>query len=181
MYYDQEYTTISDSLENYREVAQRAMQVGVTVYGIILVLFLFLFPGSQRKVLSTMKAMGTHRRYKVAQVVMTSAGILVPGAVIGTLAGMLLWQRVINALAESVGTAVTLEMDIVTLITVALGQLALTLILTVLLALPMTRDNPLRSQGCGTPQSYHSLGSASGKRLDCHNPYPKKRKHGEQK
>lgn len=140
VYYDQEYTTISDSLENYREVAQRAMQVGVIVYGIILVLFLFLFPGSQRKVLSTMNAMGTHRRYKVAQVVMTSAGILVPGAVIGTLAGMLLWQRVINALAESVGTAVTLEMDIVTLITVALGQLALALILTVLLALPMTRD-----------------------------------------
>ena len=140
VYYDQEYTTISDSLENYREVAQRAMQVGAIVYGIILVLFLFLFPGSQRKVLSTMNAMGTHRRHKVAQVVMTSAGILVPGAVIGTLAGMLLWQRVINALAESVGTAVTLEMDIVTLITVALGQLALALILTVLLALPMTRD-----------------------------------------
>ncbi len=140
VYYDQEYTTISDSLENYREVAQRAMQVGVIVYGIILVLFLFLFPGSQRKVLSTMNAMGTHRRYKVAQVVMTSAGILVPGAVIGTMAGMLLWQRVINALAESVGTAVTLEVDIVTLIMVALGQLALALILTVLLALPMTRD-----------------------------------------
>lgn len=140
VYYDQEYTTISDSLENYREVAQRAMQVGVIVYGIILVLFLFLFPGSQRKVLSTMNAMGTHRRYKVAQVVMTSAGILVPGTVIGTMAGMLLWQRVINALAESVGTAVTLEMDIVTLLTVALGQLALALVLTVLLALPMTRD-----------------------------------------
>lgn len=140
VYYDQGYTTISDSLQNYREVAQRAMQVGVIVYGIILVLFLFLFPGSQRKVLSTMNAMGTHRRYKIAQVVMTSAGILVPGAVIGTLAGMLLWQRVINALAESVGTTVTLEMDIVTLIMVALGQLALALMLTVLLALPMTRD-----------------------------------------
>lgn len=140
VYYDQEYTTISDSLQNYREVAQRAMQVGVIVYGIILVLFLFLFPGSQRKVLSTMNAMGTHRRYKIAQVVMTSAGILAPGAVIGTLAGMLLWQRVINALAESVGTAVTLEMDIVTIIMVALGQLVLALVLTVLLALPMTRD-----------------------------------------
>lgn len=140
VYYDQEYTTISDSLQNYREVAQRAMQVGVIVYGIILVLFLFLFPGSQRKVLSTMNAMGTHRRYKIAQVVMTSAGILVPGAVIGTLAGMLLWQRVINALAESVGTAVTLELDIVTLVMVSLGQLILALVLTVLLALPMTRD-----------------------------------------
>lgn len=140
VYYDQGYTAIAKTLHDYQTVSRRAMVIGVVVYSVILLLFLLLFPGSQRKVLTIMGAMGTHRRYKVKQVVMTSAGILVPGTVIGTMVGMLLWQRVINALAESVGTAVTLEMDIVTLIMVALGQLALALIMTVLLALPMTRD-----------------------------------------
>lgn len=140
VYYDQGYTTISESLHNYKEVAQRAMMVGMIVYGVILVLFLLLFPGSQRKVLVTMTGLGTQRKYKFAQVVMTSAGILVPGSVVGSVAGMLLWQKVIDALAESVGAAISLEMDIVTLIVVALGQLALALMLTALLALPMTKD-----------------------------------------
>ena len=143
VYYDQGYSTISASLHNYKEVAQRAMMVGVIVYGVILVLFLLLFPGSQRKVLSTMKALGTHRRCKITHVFMYGAGILLPGTVIGTGAGMLLWQRVVNALAESVGTAITLEMDMITLIAVALVQLALALLLTALLALPMTRDQGL--------------------------------------
>lgn len=116
------------------------MQIGFVVYGVILVLFLLFFPGGQRKVLSTMKALGTHRKFKIAQVVVTSVGILVPGTVIGTVAGMLLWQRVISALAKSVGAAVTLEMDIVTLVMVALGQLTLAFVLTALLAFPMTRD-----------------------------------------
>ena len=140
IYYDQGYTTISGNLHNYKEVSQRALLVGMVVYGGILLLFLLLFPGSQGKVLLTMHALGAQRKCKVAQVVMTSAGILIPGTVTGILTGMLLWQRIINALAESASAAVTLEMDIVTFTMVALGQLVLALVLTVLIALPMTRD-----------------------------------------
>ena len=116
------------------------MLVGLAVYGVILALFLLLFPGSQRKALATMHALGAKRRQKIAQVFVSGAGILIPGTVIGAAAGALLWRRVTDALAESAGAGITLEMDGLTLLAVALGQLALACLLTLLLALPMTRD-----------------------------------------
>ena len=143
VFYDQEYTTISDSLENYREVAQRAMMIGFVVYGVVLVLFLLFFPGSQGKALSTMKALGTPSRYKMAHVFMNSASILIPGTVIGAALGMLLWQKVIDAIAESVGAAVTLGMDAMSLVLIALAQMVLAFLLTALIAIPMSRNHGL--------------------------------------
>lgn len=141
VFYDQEYTTISDSLENYREVAQRAMMIGFVVYGVVLVLFLLFFPGSQGKALATMKALGTQRRYKIAHVFMNSAGILIPGTVIGAALGMLLWHKVIDVIAESVGAAVALEMDAMSLVLIALSQMVLAFMLTALIAIPLSRNH----------------------------------------
>lgn len=143
VFYDQGYTEIANSLHNYRQMAQRAMVIGLIVYGVILVLFLLFFPGSQGKVLSTMNALGTQRRYKIAHVFMNSAGILIPGTIIGAALGMLLWQKVIGVIAESVGAAVTLEMDAISLILIALTQMFLAFILTALIAIPMSRNHRL--------------------------------------
>ncbi len=140
VYYDQGYTEISQSVHDYKTVAQRALLVGSIVYGAILVLFLFLFPGSQRKTLSTMNALGAPRKYKIAQIFMSGIGILIPGTAIGVAMGARLWQRVTAALTESAGIAITLEMDITALIIIALGQLALASLLTAALSIPMTRD-----------------------------------------
>lgn len=140
VFYDQEYTTISDSLENYREVAQRAMLVGFVVYGVVLVLFLLLFPGSQGKALTTMRALGAQRGYRIAHVFMNSVSILIPGTVIGAALGMLLWQKLIDVIAESAGAAVTLEMDAMSLILIALTQMFLACLLTAMMAIPMTRN-----------------------------------------
>lgn len=146
VFYDQEYTTISNSLENYRAVAERAMMLGLVVYGVVLVLFLLFFPGSQGKVLATMKALGTQRKYKIAHVFMNSAGILIPGTVIGAALGMLLWQEVVGKIADSVNVAVTLEMDVMSLILIALLQMILAFALTALMVIPMTRDYGLRKR-----------------------------------
>lgn len=143
VFYDQEYTTISDSLQNYREVAQRAMLVGVAVYAVILTLFLLFYPGSQGKALATMTALGTQRKYKFAHVFMSGTGILIPGTVIGSALGMLLWQEMIDMIAGTVDTAVTLEMDVGIFLQIALSQLLLALVLTALIAIPMARTKGL--------------------------------------
>lgn len=140
VYYDQGYSTIAQSLHDYQEVARRAMLVGITVYGIIMILYLFLFPGSQGSVLSTMSALGTQRRYKLAHVTMIGTGGLIPGTLIGTVTSILLWQSVSDAFAEAAGTTITMELDPVILLAVALAQLLIALALTLLMALPMTKE-----------------------------------------
>ncbi len=139
-YYDQEYTTIIDTLTNYRGVAQKAMIVGIVVYAVILLLFLLLFPGSQGKTLATMTALGAKRGQKIRQVFIGSMGILLPGSLIGTISGILLWETVVSKLAESIGESVSLEMEPSLLIGIAAAQFGVTLILTLLLALPMSRN-----------------------------------------
>ncbi len=140
VYYDQEYTTVVDTLMNYREVAQKAMIVGMVVYAVILLLFLLLFPGSQGKTLTVMTALGAKRGQKIWQVWIGSVGILLPGSLIGAVLGMLLWETVISRLAGSIGESVTLEMEPSVLLGIAAAQLALALLLTLLLALPMSRN-----------------------------------------
>ncbi len=146
LFHGQEYITIVDSLMNYRGVAQKAAIVGLVVYGVILLLFLVLFPGSQSRSLSTMHALGAERGQRITQVFMSSAGILVPGSILGCLTGMLLWGKVISWLAESAGEAVTLKMEPLVMLGIALAQLALALALTLLLALPMSRDQGIRKR-----------------------------------
>lgn len=143
VFYDQGYTEIAQSLNDYQEVAQRAVLIGTVVYGVLMLLFLLFFPGSQKKPLSTMRALGAPRKQKVAHLLMISAGICVPGTAIGVLAGMLLWQRVVEVLAENAGAMVTLKMDLASLCLVALAQLILMIVLTLLLSIPMTRERGL--------------------------------------
>lgn len=146
VYYDQEYTTIVDALMNYRDVAQKAMIVGIAVYAVILLLFLLLFPGSQGRTLNTLNALGAKRGQRIAQVFFSGVGILLPGTLMGMLSAMLLWSNVVSRLAESVGEMVTLEMEPIVLGGIALAQLVLALLLTALLALPMTRNRGIRKR-----------------------------------
>ncbi len=146
VYYDRGYTTVADTLMNYREVAQKAMVIGIVVYGVVLLLFLLLFPGGQGRNLNTMNALGAKRGQRMAQVFYSGAGILLPGSMIGCLVGMLLWGDVVRRLAESAGTPVSLKMEPIVLVGIALVQLALALLLTALLALPMSRDKGIRKR-----------------------------------
>ncbi|MCD7755192.1 MAG: ABC transporter permease [Firmicutes bacterium] len=143
VYYDQEYTTIMDTLMNYLEIAEKAMLIGIVVYAVILLLFLLLFPGSQGRVLNTMNALGAERSQQIAQVFLSGAGILLPGTILGTLLGASLWSRVVRGLAEGAGVAMTLKMEPMVLIGIALVQLILALLLNALLSLPMTRSKDI--------------------------------------
>ncbi len=146
VYYDQEYTTIVDTLMNYREAAEKAMLVGMVVYAVILLLFLLLFPGSQGKTLGIMTALGAKRGQKIGQILVSSMGVLLPGSLIGIVCGILLWEMVLGKLTESVGQTVVLEMEPWVLAGIASAQFALALFLTLLCALPMSRNTAMRKR-----------------------------------
>lgn len=137
---DQGYAEVHDSLHNYQVVAEQAMTVGVVVYGIILLLFLFLFPAMQGKVLSTMGSLGAMRREKLQHMALSSLGVLVPGTVLGLILGCALWQRVVSELMSSARVVLSLELDVLSLALIALVQLLLAAFLAILISVPMTRE-----------------------------------------
>ncbi len=143
-YYDQGYTTVKSALANHNRIALQAVIIGLVAYSIILLLFLLLFPGSQGNTLGTMTALGATRGQKICQILGSSAGILVPGTLVGLAAGMLLWDRVVVWLAASAESVLTLEMDQAVLAGVAGAQLILALAVTALLSLPLSRHRGIR-------------------------------------
>ncbi len=140
IYHDQGYNLIADSVTVYQSIAAQALKVGLVVYGVILLLFLLLFPCTQGKVLATMTALGAKRGQKFGQTLLSCAGILLPGSLLGLAAGFLLWDWVVVWLAEKAAFAITLEPDPLSLICISLGQLVFALLLTALLAFPLSRN-----------------------------------------
>ena len=90
-YTDNGYSAVEGSLATYQENAFRALSVGMTVYGVLLLLFLILFPAREGNVLLTMEALGTERSRRNWYLLRSSLGLLIPGTVIGTGCALLLW------------------------------------------------------------------------------------------
>lgn len=107
--YDSGYREIASSLSAYEEVSVKALYVGIAAYSVLMLLFVILFPGKQGKNLSTMCSLGAPRGKRMLHVSAYSAVILVPGAIIGGLAGALLWEQVAATLMESLNVQIPLE------------------------------------------------------------------------
>lgn len=142
---DQGYTEVKDSLHDYQAVAEQAMTVGIGVYAVILMLFLFLFPAMQGKVLATMGSLGATRREKLTHMALSSLGILVPGTVLGLIFGCALWQKVVGELMSSARVVLELKLDVLSLAVVAAVQLLLASVLAFLISIPMTRQKGMRT------------------------------------
>ena len=143
VYYDQGYLTVRDSIASYASISRQVLVVGIVVYGIILGLFLLLYPGRQGKALRTMANFGAPRKDKLAYVVVSSLGILLPGTVLGAALGATLWGVVIGRLLTVSSALFSLTLDFGTLALISLAQLALAMLLVALLAIPMTRHSNL--------------------------------------
>lgn len=71
---------------------------------------------------------------------MTSLGILLPGTVLGTIAGALLWSRVVQALLRSGESTLAVEMEMEILAVVAAVQLAAMSLLVLLVGISQSRS-----------------------------------------
>ena len=128
--FDQGYTELVGNFEDYEEMATQMLIVGAVIYAVILLLFLLLYPGAQGKVVWAMESLGVPRWKRFGHVMNFAIGIVFPATLLGGGLGMALWQTVVDALQATAKTGVALELEPDMLITLALAQLALVLLLT---------------------------------------------------
>ena len=146
VYSDQGYHAAAQSVAQYQIVAARAAVVGVLVYGIILVLFLFFFPLQQRKNIVIMAALGTDRSAMIGHILLDGFCILLLGTILGCVGGAVLWNAVIDVLMASAEVSLELELKAKGYAQIALGQLATAMFLTSFLAVPMTKIKSLTNR-----------------------------------
>lgn len=135
VYSDQGYSVISQNFHNYEELARQVLIIGAVIYMLLFFLFLLLYPVMQRKVVATMQSLGTTFGKRFIHVLASSAAIIVPATIFGGLAGVLLWDRVVDALQASADAATALQLEPVVLVMIAAVQLLLGLMLTIFVAL----------------------------------------------
>ena len=134
-YNDQGYSTIATNFHNYDALAQQMLTVGVVVYVVLLMLFLFFYPCAQRKTVMLMQSFGAGYFRRFWFVCICSLGIVIPGSVLGGFFGNVLWDYVVMALQTSAESAVALQIQPGVLTQLALTQMLLAVIATVIVSI----------------------------------------------
>lgn len=140
---DQGYAQVVNNLHDYEKIARQAAVVGAAVYGVIMVLYLLLYPAMQAKTLKTMGSLGAGSGEKLGFMMATSLSMLALGTLLGAALGMLLWDEATNALIQSARVTLQLELQLGTLMAIAGGQLLLAAAAALVISLPMCRNNRL--------------------------------------
>ena len=142
-YFDGGYSAIAPSLEIFRETASRAVLVGIAVYGVLLLLYLLLFPAQEKKTLRTMNSLGAPWKTRFTYLLTTVLGTLLPGTLLGMGLGAALWGFVAQKLLDRSGAAFTVELNVPQFVLVGIAQILFALLLSVALALYMTKHSDL--------------------------------------
>lgn len=144
---DQGYAIVAENFHNYDEMAERVVLVGVALYGVLLVLFLLLFPVSRRKTVQIMCSLGEPFGKRFWNVTAYAASLLLPAALLGIGIGAAAWQSVVNALVGFTDSSITMALNPVVLAVIALVQCVPALLLIMLVALPVARPFGMRKKG----------------------------------
>lgn len=134
--YDQGYREIVAGLDAYEGVSEQAFHTGVGAYATVMFLFLLLFPLRHRSVLATMGTLGATGWKKLCYLMVSSVSLLIPGTVLGTVFGVLVWERVAAELMASLSVLIPLESNMAaTVPAVALTQLLAATILVLVISI----------------------------------------------
>ena len=134
-YNDQGYSDIAMNFHNYEALARQIMLVGITIYVILLLLYLLMYPASQSKTVWIMESMGCHYGRRFVHVLRSSMLIMATASALGGWLGTLLWDRMVAILQQRADSAIAPQLDIQMLFTVAAAQLLLGLVLSSFVAI----------------------------------------------
>ena len=134
-YNDQDYGTIAANFHNYDDLARQMLTIGAVLYAVLLLLFLILYPGSQKKNVRTMQSFGANIFRRFGYVLASSLTIVIPASLLGGWLGTVLWGRIVETLQTTAESAVALQIEPGTLTQVAAAQLILATVLTVFAAM----------------------------------------------
>lgn len=144
---DQGYSQIVSALDEYQGVSTGTLWIGIAAAAAVMALFLILFPLQQGRTVGLMNSLGADRREKIRYIFVSSACILVPGAVLGGICGGAAWRRVTLRLMESVRVSVPLEANTPVMATVFVAAyVALALAASLAAAGVLTRERGLKKR-----------------------------------
>ncbi len=139
VYYDQGYSEIADSLHDYEASARLAATIGAIVSGVLLLLFLFFFPARHGKTLAIMASLGATRVQRYRYIVADTLCLLIPGTVLGCVAGLLLWKQVAAKLMSAAQFTLDVPSSAGSLLPSVLALFLFTHCLVLLLAIPLSK------------------------------------------
>lgn len=146
--YDQGYSEIFSGLNAYEEVAGKAIYVGLGAYAVMLLLYLILFPGRQKRTQATMGSLGASRGRKFMLVLSSNLAILIPGTALGAAASVLLRDYVTAELMDSVGVSIPLVFGGTAMtLAVAAAQLVAATVAVALCGLLLARNSVMTRKG----------------------------------
>lgn len=143
---DQGYGLIAKNFSDYHALSRKVLLVCTAAYVMIAILYLLLFPGSQRKTMQLMESLGASSGQRRRHVFGGSLALLLPASMLGTGAGFLLWDRIITKMKLSVDVLVEMELDVWWLLAVSLAQLILMAALSALVAVFQARPHKLSAR-----------------------------------
>lgn len=108
-YYDQGFSDISASLSDYFSVSKMILLIGALSWTGLAAVFVFLFPGHQRREAERMWTLGTPRPWIVRHIVSSGIGIILPGVILGSLITMGVLQKVL----QQIGVYASLSLELV--------------------------------------------------------------------
>ncbi len=132
-YYDNSYHVVASALEEFEAAALQVLPIGLTVYALLMFLYIFLFPCREKAVLVRMDSLGGNLGRQLRHMLLHTLGILIPGTLIGTLAAINLWDYVAQALKTYMDADIQIILDTQQLWIAAGAQaLAVTLLCSIL-------------------------------------------------
>ena len=134
-YCDGNYTKIANNFHNYEKLAEQVLTAGILIYVILTVLFVLLYPVSQKKTVKTMWSLGANGIRRYWHVLLSGLAIVLPGSLLGCLLGVISWDGVVWALQVSADAAMALQIEPVVLFAIAGGQLLFIFLLNLLVPL----------------------------------------------
>lgn len=143
---DNGYSAVENSMDAYRENANRAMGIGVCVYTVMFLVYMLLFPLRQKSVLDTMFSLGVPKGKRVNHVCISSLAVLLPGTAIGVGVSFVLWQRVKEVVLAEAASVLTVEMEPRVLVLLGAASLAVQMLAVLCAALPLTKGSGLKKR-----------------------------------
>jgi hypothetical protein len=132
LYNDQDYSVVAANFHNYDALSAQMLAAGALLYGLLLLLFLLLYPQAWTGTVRTMQSVGAGYFQRFRFVLVSSLCILLPGEMLGSCLGAALWDRMITGLQDAAQCAIPLTLSPEVLATVSAGQLLFALLLTLL-------------------------------------------------
>lgn len=122
-YYDQGYSDIAGSLSDYFSVVRVILWIGLGSWVVMIAVFLFLFPGHQKREAERMWTLGAPETWIVKQIFCSGLGIVLPGVILGSAVTACVLPPVLSKIGSYSNMHLELQQSVPLVVAAILAQL----------------------------------------------------------